>query len=171
VLHEHWGVYLVEGILLVMLGVAAIVVPSWATVTVAISLGWRFLLSGFVGLITTFCLIQAPDFWWSLLSVVLAVVVGALLIGWPVSGAISLTLALLIYFAAEGIFSIMSGLEYQRALSGRWSWLVIKGIIDLFLVGVILFGFPVPRLECGGFWYGGAALIGLSLTAHRSKSA
>jgi uncharacterized membrane protein HdeD (DUF308 family) len=65
-----------------------------------------------------------------------------LLIGWPISGAMSLTLALLIYFVAEGIFSIMFGLEHQRALAGRWGWLVLNGIIDLFLVGVILFGLP-----------------------------
>jgi uncharacterized membrane protein HdeD (DUF308 family) len=52
---EHWLAYLIEGILLVLLGAAAIVVPSWS---VAIFLGWLFLLSGLVGLITT-----APGFW------------------------------------------------------------------------------------------------------------
>jgi uncharacterized membrane protein HdeD (DUF308 family) len=103
-LREHWLAYLIEGILLVVLGAAAIVVPSWATLTVTIFLGWLFLLSGLVGLITTFWLKRAPGFWWSLLSAVLAVVVGALLIGWPVSGAMSLTLALLIYFVAEKAF-------------------------------------------------------------------
>src|ERR1700733_12552005 len=30
-LREHWLAYLIEGILLVVLGAAAIVVPSWAT--------------------------------------------------------------------------------------------------------------------------------------------
>jgi len=115
-LREHWLAYLIEGILLVVLGAAAMVVPSWATLTVKIFLGWLFLLSGLVGLITTFWLKRAPGFWWSLLSAVLAVVVGVLLIGWPVSGAMSLTLALLIYFVAEGVFSIMFGLAHQRSV-------------------------------------------------------
>jgi hypothetical protein len=35
-LREHWLAYLIEGILLVVLGAAAIVVPSWATLTVTI---------------------------------------------------------------------------------------------------------------------------------------
>jgi uncharacterized membrane protein HdeD (DUF308 family) len=100
-LREQWLAYLIEGILLMVLGVAAIVVPSWATLTVTVFLGWLFLVSGIVGLITTLWLKRAPGFWWSLLSAVLAVVVGALLIGWSVSSAMSLTLALLIYFAAE----------------------------------------------------------------------
>src|ERR1700739_3117344 len=91
-LREHWLAYLIEGILLVVLGAAAIVVPSWATLTVTIILGWVFLASGIVGLITTFWLRRAPGFWWSLLSAVLAIVVGALSIGWPVNGAMSLTL-------------------------------------------------------------------------------
>jgi uncharacterized membrane protein HdeD (DUF308 family) len=176
-LREHWLAYLIEGILLVVLGAAAIVVPSWATLTVTIILGWIFLLSGIVGLITTLWLRRAPGFWWSLLSAVLAVVVGALLLGWPVNGAMSLTLALLIYFVAEGIFCIMFGLEHQRALSGRWGWLVLNGIIDLFLVGVIAFGLPGTAAWALGLLvgidlvYGGAALIGLSLTAHAAKSA
>ncbi len=176
-LREHWAAYLIEGILLVILGAAAILVPNWATLTMTIFLGWLFLFSGIVGLITTFWLKQAPGFWWSLLSAILGIVVGALLIGWPVSGAISLTLVLTIYFVMEGIFSIMFGLEHQRALSGRWGWLVLNGIIDLFLVGIIIVGLPRSALWVLGLLvgidlgYGGSALIALSLTAHRSKSA
>jgi uncharacterized membrane protein HdeD (DUF308 family) len=176
-LGERWGAYLIEGILLVVLGAAAIVVPNWATLTVTIFLGWLFLISGIVGLITTFWLKRAPGFWWSLLSAVLAIVIGALLIGWPVSGAMSLTLALLIYFAMEGIFSIMFGLEHWRSLSGRWGWLVLNGVIDLFLVGVILVGLPGIAVWVLGLLvgidlvYGGSALIALALTAHARNSA
>jgi uncharacterized membrane protein HdeD (DUF308 family) len=175
-LRERWLAYLIEGTVLVVLGVAAIVLPNWATLSVTISLGWLFLCSGIVGLITTFWLKRAPGFWWSLLSAVLAIVIGALLIGWPVSGAMSLTLALLIYFAMEGIFSIMFGLEYQRALSSRWIWLVLNGVIDLFLVGVILVGLPGTAVWVLGLLvgidlvYGGVALIALSLTAHSARN-
>jgi uncharacterized membrane protein HdeD (DUF308 family) len=176
-LREHWLAYLIEGILLVVLGAAAILVPNWATLTVTIFLGWIFLVSGIAGLITTFWLRRAPGFWWSLLSAVLAIVIGALLIGWPVGGAISLTLALLVYFAMEGIFSIMFGLEHQRSLSGRWGWLVLNGVIDLFLVGVILVGLPniaawVLGLLVGiDLVYGGSALMALSLTARTKNPA
>jgi uncharacterized membrane protein HdeD (DUF308 family) len=176
-LHEHWLAYLIEGALLAVLGAAAIVVPSIATLALTIFLGWLFLVSGIIGLITTFWLRQAPGFWWSLLSGVLGVVVGALLIGWPVSGAMSLTLALLIYFVADGIFSIMFGLAHQRSMSGRWGWLVVNGIVDLFLVGVIAFGLPGSAAWILGLLvgidlvYGGVALIALSLTARKSNPA
>lgn len=53
---EHWLAYLIEGILLVLLGAAAKLVSSNI-------LGWLFLLSGLVGLITMFWLKRAPGFW------------------------------------------------------------------------------------------------------------
>ena len=46
--------YLVEGIILVILGLAAIVVPPLAGLATTLMLGWLFLLSGVVGLIATF---------------------------------------------------------------------------------------------------------------------
>lgn len=177
-LRERWLAYLIEGILLVVLGATAIVVPNWATLTLTtLILGWLFLFSGVVGLITTVWLKQAPGFWWSLLSAALAIVIGALLIGWPANGAVSLTRTLLFYLAMEGIFSIMFGLEHQRSLSGRWGWLVVNGIIDLFLVGVILVGLPGTAVWVLGLLvgidlvYGGSSLIVLSLTAHAKKPA
>jgi uncharacterized membrane protein HdeD (DUF308 family) len=63
-----------------------------------------------------------------------------LLIGWPVSGAMSVTRW--IYFVAKGIFLIMFGPAHQPTLARRWGWPVLNGIIDLFLVGVIPFGLP-----------------------------
>src|SRR5690242_3129166 len=67
-LRDHWVLFLVEGIVLVVLGLAAIMLPVVATLALAIFLGWLFLISGIVGLITTFMMRNAPGFWWSLLS-------------------------------------------------------------------------------------------------------
>ena len=49
-LHEHWKLFLFEGIVLVILGVAAIVLPPIATFAVEIIIGWLLFLSGIVGL-------------------------------------------------------------------------------------------------------------------------
>jgi hypothetical protein len=50
-LRERWLAYLIDGILLVILGAAATAVPNWATLTVTIFLGWLFLFSGIAGLL------------------------------------------------------------------------------------------------------------------------
>ena len=89
-LHRHWKLYLAEGIALLILGVLAILVPPIATLAVTIVLGWLFLISGVMGLATTFMMREAPGFWWALLSGVLAVAVGGLLLAAPLRGAFSL---------------------------------------------------------------------------------
>ena len=63
---EHWKAFLIEGILLVILGLAAIIVPPLASLAVTIFLGWMFLISGIAGLALTFWARQMPGFWWSL---------------------------------------------------------------------------------------------------------
>jgi len=170
-LHEHWGVFLTEGIILVILGAAAILLPPLATLSVAILLGWLFLISGITGLITTFRMRHAPGFAWSLLSAILGIVAGIVLIAFPASGALSLTLVVIIFFAVEGIATIMYALEHKRELSGRWGWMLVSGLVDLFLAAVILAGFPVSAAWAVGLlvginmMFGGVALIMMALHA------
>ena len=73
---EHWKAFLFEGILLMILGLAAMLVPPLAGLAVTIFLGWMFLISGIAGLALTFYARQLPGFWWSLISAALAVLAG-----------------------------------------------------------------------------------------------
>lgn len=147
--HDHWVLYLVEGIILSLLGVVAIAIPPIGTLAVEILFGWLFLIGGVVGLITTFWMRQAPGFWWSLLSAILGVAAGIVLLLWPLSGVLSLTLVLIVFFIIEGIASIMYAFEHKTALPGRWGWMLVSGIIDLFLAAVIFGQAPQPgRSDC-----------------------
>ena len=85
-LHRHWRTYLIEGIILLLLGVAAIVVPLVAGLGITIILGWLFLTGGLVGLVATFGARQIPGFWWSLLSALVALLVGLSLL-WKIGRA------------------------------------------------------------------------------------
>src|SRR4051812_42723612 len=77
---EHWKAFLIEGVLLVVLGLAAMIVPPLASLAVTIFLGWMFLISGIAGLVLTFWARQMPGFWWSVLSAALALVAGIVLL-------------------------------------------------------------------------------------------
>lgn len=170
-IHRHWVLYLIEGIVLVILGGIAIVVPPLATIAVTIVLGWLFLVSGVMGLFTTFWMRAAPGFWWSLVSAILGIVVGFWLLAVPVSGAISLTIVLIAFFIIEGIASIMFALDHKRELSGRWGWMLASGIVDLILGALILAGLPSTAAWAIGLLvginmvFGGAALIAMALHA------
>lgn len=176
-LHEHWVWYLVEGVVLVVLGATAIVIPPLATLAVTILFGWLFLVSGVMGLFTTFYMRQAPGFWWALASAVLAIAAGVVLLASPLSGAVTLTLVLVAFFIVEGVVSIMFALDHKRELSGQWGWMLVSGIVDLGLSAMILAGLPSTAAWAIGLLvginlvFGGVALIVMALNARRQSPA
>lgn len=175
-LHEHWKLYLAEGIILVLLGALAVVIPPLATVAFTLLLGWLFLFSGVIGLATTFWARGAPGFWWALVSAVLAIVVGGWIIASPAGGVVSLTLVLIVFFVMEGVASIMFAIEHRNEFSGRWGWMVASGVIDIVLAAMIYTGLPgsaawaIGLLVGINMMFGGVALIGMALHA-RSEAA
>lgn len=168
---RHWGLFLTEGIALVVLGTLAIMAPAIASVATAVFFGWILLVSGVAGLITTFRGRQVPGFGWSLLSALIGIVAGALLLGWPVQGALSLTAVLIAFLAIEGVITIMYALEHRNALSGRWRWMLASGVLDVLLAVLLFVGLPGTALWAIGvivginLLFGGWALILMALHA------
>lgn len=165
---NHRLLFGIEGAILVILGVIAIAVPPIATLSLTVFLGWLLVISGVAGVITTFGARNAPGFWWSLLSVVIALAAGFSLLYSPVGGAISLTLLLIVFFAAEGVATILFATSHRDA-SGRWGWLLASGIVDLLLAGIILMGLPGTAVWALGLLlginllFGGLAMLTLAL--------
>jgi uncharacterized membrane protein HdeD (DUF308 family) len=173
----HSTLFIAEGIILVLLGALAIFLPLFATITVTIILGWIFLASGILGLITTFRARQAPGFWWSLVSAMIAIAVGLILLAQPIAGALSLTLLMIVFFVVEGAVTIMYAFEHRRELTGRWDFMLVSGIIDLAIAGIILAGFPGTAGWALGLLvgidmiFGGVALVAIAVHARSAARA
>jgi uncharacterized membrane protein HdeD (DUF308 family) len=171
---EHWKAFLIEGILLVILGLAAMIVPPLASLAVTIFLGWMFLISGIAGLALTLWARGMPGFWWSLISAVLGIVAGIILLGRPMQGVLTLTIVVGAYFLAEGVATIMYALEHRRELSERWSWMLFAGILDILISAMIITGLPgsaewaLGLLVGINLLFGGASLIGMALAARKT---
>ena len=172
-MHRHWPLCLVEGVILIILGLAAIVVPR--TFAVEILFGSLFLISGITGLITTYLIRNAPGFWWSLVSAFLGIAAGFLLLLSP-KGVLSLTLILIGFFVIEGVASIMFALDHRRQLMGQCGWMLASGIIDLLLAAIILVGLPgsaewaLGLLVGANLIFGGLAIVSMALNARASNS-
>lgn len=170
-LRAHWKFFLIEGIVLLILGMIAVCVPPLATVTVEILVGWLIFLSGVLGLVMTFQTRGSPGFGWSLLSGVVGIAAGIVLLLWPLSGVLSLTVLLTVFLAMEGAVSIMYALAHRREKSARWQMMLLSGIIDLILAGLILAGLPGTAAWAIGLivgvnlFFGGVALIAIALQA------
>jgi uncharacterized membrane protein HdeD (DUF308 family) len=172
---RHWLLFLMEGAVLGVLGLLAILVPRVASIATTLIIGWILLLSGVVGLGATVRARHAPGFSWSLVSAIVALVAGALLLGWPVQGTFSVTAVVIAFLLLEGIVSVMYALEHRKGLSGRWGWMLASGIVDLVLGGILFAGLPGTAVWVLGFLvginmiFGGWALIAMALHA-RSRA-
>jgi len=170
----HWKALLFEGILLAVLGLAAMIVPPLASLAVTIFLGWMFLVTGIAGLVISFWARAMPGYWWSLISAALAVLAGGILLARPMQGVLTLTIVVGAYFLAEGVATIMYALEHRKELSGRWSWLLVAGLMDIVIAFFIIAGLPgsaewaIGLLVGINLLFGGATLIGMALAARNS---
>jgi uncharacterized membrane protein HdeD (DUF308 family) len=172
---RHWGLFLSEGIALVVLGALAVAAPAIASVAAAALFGWILLVSGLAGLITTLRGRRVPGFAWSLVSALIGIAAGALLLGWPLQGTVSLTTILIAFLLIEGVVTILYALEHRTALSGRWSWMLASGVLDVVLGALLLAGLPGTALWALGLivginlLFGGWALILMALHARPSS--
>lgn len=180
--------FLVEGVALVVLGALAVVVPSIAASRAAVALGWLFLGSGILGLATTIWARHAPGFCWSLVSALLATLVGIVLVasethelfggllGWPFETAGPLRMILLLFFLVEGGVSTMYAIEHRRQFSGRWAWMFASGVADIVLACILIFDLPGTSAWTMGLLVGinmilgGTALIAMGMHARGERA-
>jgi uncharacterized membrane protein HdeD (DUF308 family) len=175
-IHDHWGLFLTEGIILSLLGLAAIVLPPVAGLVATVLLGWLFLIAGVVGLIATLRARQAPGFGWSLLSALVAVIAGGALLWNPLQGLVTLTFVLTAFFVVDGILIIALAIAHRRELSGKWEWMMLNGVVDLVLAAIIISGLPGTITWALGLlvgidmMFGGASLIAMALEARKATT-
>jgi len=99
---------------------------------------------------------------------------GGILLARPLQGLFTLTVVIGVYFVAEGVATIMYALEHRRELSGRSSWLLISGLMDIIIAFLIISGLPgsadwaIGLLVGINLLFGGATLIGVALAARKS---
>jgi uncharacterized membrane protein HdeD (DUF308 family) len=175
-LREHWRWLLVEGVILIVLGILAVAAPFVAGVAMTLFIGWLFLFAGIVGLVATFKSRTAPGFWWSALSSLVVLIAGLVLLWNPLHGLVTLTYVLIAYFIVDGILTIVLALEHRRELSDRWQWLVVNGVIDLILAGIVISGLPGAFAWALGLLvgidlvFGGSSLVAMALAARKTDA-
>jgi len=163
-IRRHWVLFLIQGLIMILLGFLAIGEPMVATVAVALFAGWLFLISGIVGLVGIFTARRAPSLWWTALSSLLGILVGLYLIWRPLAGILSLTLVVAAYFAAQGVVQIITAVSHRRAIPS-WIWMLLGGVVNIVLAALILSGWPGTAEWTLGLLFGISLLFwGLSLT-------
>lgn len=168
---ERWWVSLLLGILAVIAGIAAILAPFVAGLVLAKVIGIALVIGGVVHAVTA--VVRHRSVGRVLLGLLVAafyVIVGLYLLYSPVVGVLALTLALGIFYVAEGIARIIAAIGARDTVN--WGWELVGGILALILGIIIWSGWPGTALWVLGVIVGidliyfGWTLIALSTAAH-----
>lgn len=172
---EKWGWFLALGIVLILVGIAAICFPLVSTIAAKFFLGWLFLIGGVFLIIHAFSAQGWGGFLWSLLIGVLYLIAGGYLAFFPLTGLLTLAILLAILFVAEGIMEIIMAFRVHPS-DGR-IWLLLSGIAAL-VVGVLIFlGLPSSATWALGLLVGinllfsGWSYVFLAMSGRRAKEA
>ena len=172
----NWPALLIEGIALILFGILALFIPPLITLGITTALGWLFIASGIVALLVYSWAYAVPGFRSLLFSAVLSVIAGLALLLRPISGAISLTVILIVFFALGGVAKLFYPLQRSQYLSDYRGWVRASGMVDLSLATLMFFGLPeiaswAPGLLLGAnLILGGVALIVVAALERRKPN-
>jgi uncharacterized membrane protein HdeD (DUF308 family) len=148
---DSWGWLVALGITLMFLGVVCIAAELTATLVAVLTFGWLLILGAVLALIQAFRVRKWSGFFLYLLSALLRGVTGYLLIRYPFTAEVSLTLILASFFIVGGIFRTVGAAALQFP---RWGWAVLSGLISVALGVVLLMQLPTVSLWFIGFAIG-----------------
>jgi uncharacterized membrane protein HdeD (DUF308 family) len=171
----HWRGFLIQGALMIVLGILAVALPVLSTFAVETLIGWLFVIGGVWRVISLARSARMPGFRWSLAMAIVAIVLGAMLLMMPLSGMLTLTTLLMAFFVLEAIGKILFALDLYKH-SHRWGWALASGILDLVLTALIFASWPSAAVWAIGLLVGvnmiffGLTLVMISLAAHYAKA-
>jgi len=172
VLSVNWGLYLGAGILLMLLGAVAILIPAVASWGVTIFIGWILLFGAVFLFGTAFGHRDGARLVIRLLWAAATLIAGLYLLIDPGQGTQTLTLVLVIYFLAMGAFRLLVALQ-ERGESGA-GWLALNGLVSLLIGLFIGLDFPssadwaIGLLVGIDFIFTGWVLIMISMAGKQS---
>lgn len=148
---NHWGWFLASGIFLLLIGILALYSSIFTTLFTMAFLGSLLVIAGIVKIVYSFWGRDWGGFFFSLVTGLLYLVIGALVLWHPAKAAIALTLLMAILFVVSGIAKIV-GSSFLRF--EQWGWVLLSGIISLILGALILSEWPVSGLWVIGLFVG-----------------
>jgi len=137
--HSLW--YLLQGALMTLTGVVALLFPVFSSIAVVVMLGWLLIINGVFQGISLIGATNVPHFWLQLISVALSIVIGALFLRDAGGGLLSLTLLLIVFFMVGGMAKIIFALTIRPF--PNWGWVLVSGLVGVILSLILWSSLPV----------------------------
>jgi uncharacterized membrane protein HdeD (DUF308 family) len=174
-LRSHWLLFVLIGVLLLIAGVVAIVVPAISAIAPNELLGLVLAFVGIVQIAQSGKMQGEALFAWHLTLGLLAAIGGVLVYLDPFPGIVTITVLMAIVFAVHGLTQIAFAARV-RQLDG-WHWFLVSGVIALVVAGLLIARLPYDHTftpaTVGGvsLLFAGWAYLAVALTARDSAAA
>lgn len=164
-----WGWLMAYGILSLLLGFAAFVWPFSATFAATVVIGAFFLLAGIASIAAGAMGGAREGRFYAILFGFVSLVIGAIMVFDPASGALSLTLVVAIWLALRGVMEFLWGVRFPR----HRGWMIALGVVNVILALLILGTISWTALTLPGYILGisflFAGVVEVSRASHHRK--
>lgn len=148
---KKWGWFLALGILLVLLGAAAISTAFYSTIFTMIILGFFLLCGGVVQIFQAVLARKWSGFFLALLLGILYIITGFISISKPAEAAVGLTLLIAVLCFVGGLFRMITSLVLRFEY---WGWVFFNGLVT-FILGILIYSeWPISGLWVIGLFVG-----------------
>ena len=148
--NRNWQI--VWGVLLVISGILALLIPRMADSASAVVFGGALMFGGACELTYAVQTRQEPGFGWKLASGILTVVPGLAIVALPLSGISSLAVLLGALLFAGGITRTTWALRIKP--QAGWGVILIHGLLSIAVAIIIASGWPDRSLQFIGLFTG-----------------
>jgi len=171
-LGKSWKLLLTAGIISTVLGAIAIIVPPLASVTITYLVGILLLIGAVAYVAEAISRGSTGHRIWSALLAVLYVFAGVWLIINPVSGTITLTWILAIFFLLIGVLRLIAGIA-SRGKVPNAGWTIVNGVLSIVIAVLVIGDLPSSAAWAIGLLVGiqllfdGIALIATAMAGKK----
>lgn len=177
VLAGNWWVVALRGVLAILLGIAAFVLPAATMLALVLFFAAYCLLDGILSVILAVRGARSGERWgWLLVSGLFGIAVGILAVLWPGITVLAFVLMVAAWSLVSGGLMLAAAIGLKVS-HGRW--LLVLGAIASMIFGVLLFISPLIGALVLTWWIGAQALVfgvilialAFKLRGHRGEDA
>lgn len=174
VFRDNWLWLVLLGLVLVVAGAAAILIPAASEIPASKILGSVLVVSGLVQVVQSSKMLNWAGFIWHMLLGALATVGGALIYMDPFAGVVALTVTIAVIFAVHGLTQIAFAIRVRN--QAGWHWFLVSGCIALVVSVLLLLKLPyshsfTPATIAGvSLLFAGCAYVAMALASRKADA-
>ena len=158
VLARNWWALAVRGVLAVLFGLIAFIMPGVTLAAIVLLFGAYAIVDGVFSIVAGVRAAERHERWWPLmLEGIVDLVAGVIAFVWPAATALALLFLVAFWAIVTGVLEIVAAIRLRKDMKGEWL-LILNGILSLLFGGVLL-ALPAAGLLVIVWWIGAYAIV------------